>query len=238
MPVRCHPVAKLHDSSPAPSLFPRNGGTSQGAFPQHVGRRAAASCAISAAMTHNLRQLRLRKGWRLEDAAKAFGLSAKGYEKLEYSSRKLSLNRINKAAEVYGVSVAEVVSAQHEIPVVGTVSHGGTVLYGSIGDKDLIAPRPNDATSVTVALLVDKGVTVPGIAIENYFLYHDEKCAGVPDEHIGKLCFVKIRGGDALIRRIFLGSVVGRYDLVGIGFETMRDQEVEWSALLTWLKPR
>lgn len=196
------------------------------------------SCAISAAMTHNLRQLRLRKGWRLEDAAKAFGLSSKGYEKLEYSSRKLSLNRINKAAEVYNVSVAEVVSAQHEIPVVGTVSHGGTALYGSSGDKDLIAPRPNDATSATVALLVGKGVTVPGIAIENYFLYHDDKRPGVPEEHVGKLCFVKIRGGDALIRRVFSGSEIGRYDLVGIGFETMRDQEIEWSAMLTWLKPR
>lgn len=195
-------------------------------------------CAISLAMMHNLRQLRLRKGWRLEDAAKAFGLSAKGYEKLEYSTRKLSLNRISKAAEIYNVSISEVVSPQQEIPVVGTVAHGGVVRYGVVGENGLVAPRPNDATSATVALLVDTGVTVPGIAIENYFLYHDEKRPGVPEDHLGRLCFVSIAGGDTFVRRIFKGSAAGKYDLVGVGYETMRDQEIDWSALMTWLKPR
>lgn len=194
--------------------------------------------AFSRLMQHNLKKLRVRRSWRLEDAAMAFGLSAKGYEKLEYSTRKLSLERIKQAAQIYNVSVAEVVSAENEISIIGTVSHGGIVLYGSVGDQHQIAPRPEGATSATVALLVAEGVTVPGIAIENYLIYHDEKRPGVPDDHLGKLCFAQIEDGTTYIRRIYAGGEQGKYDLVGVGFETMRNQKIEWSALLTWLKPR
>lgn len=190
------------------------------------------------AMQHNLKTLRQRRGWRLQDAAEAFGLSPKGYEKIESGERSLSMQRAAKAAEVYGVSISEVVSAAHEIPVVGTVSHGGIVRYVMSGEIIEVAPRPSDATSETVALLVEKGVTVPGIAIEDYFIYHDEKRVGVPEEHLGKLCFAQIEGGDALIRRVYAGSESGVYDLVGVGFETIRNQKIVWSARLTWLKPR
>jgi len=200
---------------------------------------ASRACAQRfSVMQHNLKNLRKRRGWRLQDAAEAFGLSSKGYEKIEAGDRRLSADRISQAAQIYGVAVSEILSAAHEIPVVGTVSHGGIVRYVSIGDINSVAPRPNDATSETVALLVDKGVSVPGIAIEDYFIYHDDKRVGVPEEFLGKLCFVQIEGGDAMIRRVFPGSRPGVFDLVGIGFETLRDQPIAWSALMTWLKPR
>ncbi|WP_193763165.1 helix-turn-helix domain-containing protein [Methylorubrum sp. Q1] len=200
---------------------------------------ASQACEQSpAVMQHNLKILRKRRGWRLQDAAEAFGLSSKGYEKIESGERRLSADRISQAAQIYGVALSEIISASHEIPVVGTVSHGGTVHYASSGDINCVAPRPNDATSETVALLVDKGVSVPGIAIENYFIYHDEKRVGVPSEHLEKLCFVQIEGGDILIRRIYPGSSPDVFDLVGMGFETLRDKRVAWSALMTWLKPR
>jgi len=189
-------------------------------------------------MGHNLRNLRLRRGWRLEDAAEAFGLSPSGYNKLEYGDRKLSAERINKAAMIYAVTPAEVLADTAEIAVVGTVGHGGIVIYQTkIEENNPSAPRSPDATSETVALSVGRGVNVPGVADENCFIYHNEKRLGVPDEWIGKLCIVQVAGADAVIRRVFRGSQFGKFDLVGSGFETIRDAEAVWSARVEWVKP-
>lgn len=173
----------------------------------------------------------------MEDAATAFGLSPKGYEKLEYSERGLSLDRIIQASKIYAVSVEEVLAIGGPIEIVGTIAHGGMVHYHDEGAKLEIAPRPSGQFTHVAALRVNKGVALPGIALEDFIVYYGEKHEGVSNDFISKLCVVKIRNGDTLIRRVFAGGKSGSYDLVGVGLETIRNIDVEWSARIEWIKP-
>ncbi len=59
-------------------------------------------------MTNGLRALREQRGWTLEQAADAMGLSYGGYEKIERGERKLSQHRIARARAVYQASADEV----------------------------------------------------------------------------------------------------------------------------------
>lgn len=67
-------------------------------------------------MANNLKDLRRRRGWTQTEAALAFGLSKGGYVKIEDGDRKLSESYIRKAAEVYGVSEAEVIGQRTTVP--------------------------------------------------------------------------------------------------------------------------
>ncbi|MFG5121846.1 hypothetical protein [Methylorubrum sp. POS3] len=173
----------------------------------------------------------------MEDAANAFGLSPKGYEKLEYSERGLSLERIIQASKIYSVSVEEVLAVGEPIKIVGVITHGGVIHYHDESLKLEIAPRPSGQFAHAAALRVDKGVALPGIALEDFIVYYGEKHDGVSNDFISKLCVVKVRNGDTLVRRIFEGGKPDNFDLVGVGLETIRNAEIEWSARVEWIKP-
>ncbi len=63
-------------------------------------------------MGNNLKQLRQRRGWTMELAAHAMGQSTKGYEKIERGERRLTADRITRAAEVYQVPEVDVIGSR------------------------------------------------------------------------------------------------------------------------------
>ncbi len=190
-------------------------------------------------MGNNLKQLRQKRGWTMELAAHAMGLSTKGYEKIERGERRLTADRITRAAEIYQVPEVEVMGSRFPIRIVGQVARGGLVTYFSGSPEDFeTAPRPEDATSFTVCLIVSDGDALPGVAEEDWLIYHDEERPGVPEEWVGALCLVRVAGGETRMRRIFHGREPGLYDLFGNGHEPIRNVRVVSTAKVTWIKPR
>lgn len=61
-------------------------------------------------MGKTLKELRLEREWTQEQAADAFGLSKSGYIKIETGERSLSLKWLAKAAEIYGIPKAAILS--------------------------------------------------------------------------------------------------------------------------------
>ncbi|WP_187371414.1 helix-turn-helix domain-containing protein [Methylobacterium oryzihabitans] len=191
------------------------------------------------AMGNNLKQLRQRRGWTMELAASAMGLSAKGYEKIERGERRLTADRITRAAEVFQVPEVDVIGARNPVRVVGQVARGGLVtLYDGNREEFEVAPRPDDATLATVSLVVADGDALPCVAEEDWLIYHDEEKVGVPEEWIGALCHVCTTDGALRIRRIFHGREPELYDLFGTGYEPVRNADVVWTSKITWIKPR
>ena len=71
-------------------------------------------------MGNNLGKLRKSRRWTQDEASERFGMSTSGYRKLEYGERELKASDIEKAADVYGVSVSEVLN-RNTVRVVGRV---------------------------------------------------------------------------------------------------------------------
>ncbi|MGY2051711.1 helix-turn-helix domain-containing protein [Methylobacterium sp. JK268] len=192
-----------------------------------------------AAMANNLKELRRKRGWTMEVAADAMGLSTKGYEKIERGERRLTADRIARAAEIFQVSAIEIIGDRNPIKIIGEIKKGGIVKRFS-GSRELFedAPRPEDASQGTVALIVTEDGAMPAVAEENWLVYHDEEHAEVPEEWIGSLCVVSGRDGMMRIGRVFHGGRPGTYDLFTVGHDIVRGIDVEWAAKVTWLKPR
>ncbi|WP_238240986.1 helix-turn-helix domain-containing protein [Methylobacterium isbiliense] len=190
-------------------------------------------------MGNNLKTLRERKGWTVEDAASAMGLSKSGYEKIENGSRRLTLERIARAAQIYQVPQSDVINDRTNTGVVGEVVRGGRVRFFSPETPTLlVAPAPFDATIDTVALVVTDGDALPGVAEERWFVYHGTRRHGLPEDWIGDLCVVGLPDNVVLVRRPFHGRRAGTYDLFTLGTEPLLGTEIIWSAKIDWIKPR
>ena len=67
-------------------------------------------------MGNGLRDIRLKSGMSLEEAANALGLSKSGYRKKERSERGLSHDFIRRACELFGVSPEEIIGEIGGVP--------------------------------------------------------------------------------------------------------------------------
>lgn len=69
----------------------------------------------TAILSNNLKRLREASGMTQEQAAERFGLSKSGYVKIEDGERGLKSDRATRAAEIFGVTIAEVIGG-HAAP--------------------------------------------------------------------------------------------------------------------------
>lgn len=191
-------------------------------------------------MGNRLKDLRNRKGWTLDEAAERFGLSRGGYIKLERSERRLNSDYIAKAASVFGVPQSDVI-APDGVPVVGLAGGGpgGAVLFG-FGDGELgEAPVPPGVTEDTVALEV-RGNSMRGIAYHGWYIYYDDRRSPLTEDMLGEPCVLGLPDGRVVVKVPFQGRTAGRFDLESANpaYDTMRDQPVEWAALVIAIVPR
>jgi hypothetical protein len=177
--------------------------------------------------------LRESKGWTLERAAEAMGMSYGGYYKLERNERRLHGEYIAKAAQVFSVPESVVISDKATVRVVGSVRAGGHVETGASLQNIRTAPCPPASTPETVALIVE-GDVMPSVAKDGWLLYHEELVDGMPDEWIGKVCRVQLSDGTDVIREIYHGRDPGTFDLISSGYAPVRGVKVERAAKITW----
>lgn len=186
-----------------------------------------------------LKQLRLAKGWKQEEAAAAMGLSYGGYNKLEYGENQLTLVTIANAAKVYGVPKSYVLAGPETVPIVGFAGAGpnGEVVFeesaGELGE----APMPPGGTDRTVALEV-RGRSMRGIAENGWLVYYDDRKDPITDDLVGELCVVSVPERGVLVKTPQRGRIPGHFDLESTNDETMRDVRIEWAALVTAIVPR
>jgi transcriptional regulator with XRE-family HTH domain len=192
-------------------------------------------------MANNLSALRKKAGLSQDELAERMGTTRNQLAKLEGGARRLSDVWIDRAAKALGVDAGQLVTASAQgVPIVGDVGAGGLVSYSGEPQGALdMASRPPDASEATVAVNV-KGDSMPGVAEDGWLIYYDERVAGIPAEWIGQICVVWLSDGDRVyVKRVYRGKDPGTFDLISTGSNApMRDEEVDWSAKVTWIKPR
>lgn len=192
------------------------------------------------AMQNNLSALRKKRGWSQDDLAERMGTTRNQLAKLEGGARRLSDIWISRAANALGVDAGQLVTtAAEEVPVVGDVGAGGVITY--TGEEQGVVDgveRPPRAAPEMVAVRV-RGDSMPGVAEDGWLIYYEARVAGVPSEWLGEICVVWLPDDRVYVKRVFRGKDPGAFDLISTGgFGPLKDEEVEWSAKVAWIKPR
>lgn len=165
-------------------------------------------------------------------------MSRSGYIKVERQERKLSVDRLAKAAAIYQVAQSTIVSEETATKVVGFVELGGIVRFEDVQSSPVKLIAPPDG-AVTAKALEVRGGALPGVADDHWLVFYDDVLPGMPDDRVGELCVIAVDGGAAIrIGRVYRGEKPDRFDVVPPGYARVRDVEIEWSALVTWIKPR
>lgn len=189
-------------------------------------------------MANNLKRLRVERELSQEDLAALMNTTRNQLAKLESGARRLSDVWITRAAVALKVDPGALVADSTAVDVVGYVGAGSMITYygedeGALESVD----RPPGASDQTVAVLV-KGDSMPGVAEDRWVLYYDKRVRSVPDEWLNQLCVVWLPNERVYVKKVYRGRDPGTFDLVSTGhYEPMRDEEVEWSAKVQWIKP-
>jgi transcriptional regulator with XRE-family HTH domain len=177
------------------------------------------------------------------EAARAFGWPVSTYLGHENGDRNPSRAAAIRYSRAYGVrwewllenDGAPLPKAQ-PVKIIGIVEAAGRVVFyhpDKVRNCDDLPPHVGVAT---VAL--EAGAPLRGVA-ESGWLYFFENQKKPPSEDlVGKLCIVALKNGDVLVRTLQPGRKKDRYDLESSTEQTMRDQQIEWAARITWIKPR
>lgn len=198
-------------------------------------------------IAERLQFLRKRAGFgTATDAARAYGWPVSTYLGHENGDRNPGRDSAKRYAAAFRSSWEWILEGESKteerewptVPIVGDVGAGGKVVFAgeAQGHHDR-APRPPGASAETVAARV-RGDSMPGVAEDQWLIYYDVRVAGVPDDYVGELCVVWLPDDRVYIKKVYRGRDPGTFDLISTGFEPMRDEEVEWSAKVTWIKPR
>lgn len=186
-------------------------------------------------MGNRLRDLRLSRGWTHDDAAAAMKVSRGQFIKLERGERKLTDRYIEQAAKAFGVSLADVLEDGEPLtlPIVGRVgaSTDGQVLQDTDQGPFGTIEAPPGARGSEAAVEVSghsMGIYAPDGSLILYENRHEP-----PNEDIlGEVCVVGLPDGRTLVKRLLRGSRRGLFDLESVVGDTLRDQRVDWAAVV------
>jgi transcriptional regulator with XRE-family HTH domain len=193
-------------------------------------------------MGNRLKELRSERGWTHDRAAEAMAISRGQYIKLERGERRLTLDYIDRAAKAFSVDPTMIISEGGtvvSVPVVGRAGAGpsGEVIFDAEQQVLEEVPAPPGATRNTVGLGV-QGDSMRGIANDGWLIFYDDRHFPPTDEMLGELCVVGTAGGQTLVKFLAPGRGPGLYDLESYNAPTLRDEPVEWAALVTSIIPR
>ena len=78
---------------------------------------------------NNLKALQVAKGWTIDQAAEAMGISRGGYLKIQRGENRLTSTTLDLAARAFGVTTAEIIGSPNllTIPVMGRVGAGAQI---------------------------------------------------------------------------------------------------------------
>ena len=194
------------------------------------------SCVLTIpVMGNRLKSLRAARKWTHEEAATAMGVSRGQFIKLERGERRLTADYIEMAARAFGVSPADILEDGEPmtLPIVGRVgaSTDGQVLQDTDqGPFGTIEAPPGARGSEAAVEVVGHSMGI--YAPDGSLILYDNRHEPPNEDILGEVCVVGLPDGRTLVKRLLRGSRRGLFDLESIVGDTMRDQRVDWAAVV------
>ena len=187
---------------------------------------------------NNIKRLQSERGWTIDQAAEAVGISRGGYLKIQRGENRLTTTTIEQAARAFGVSRGEIVADDAaKVPVMGLASAGSdTVTFTDAQGPFDEVDAPDWATDKTVAVQI-RGTSL-GRLLDGWIAFYDDR-RDPPDESLhGRVCICGLTDGRVVIKKLRQGSAKARYHLESENEPTMFDVDLDWAAAVREMRPR
>lgn len=195
----------------------------------------------------HLKEWREHAGLTMEGLAERVGTSPGQLSDLEKGKRRYNRDWLEKFATALDIGVKDLFSppapagtsdpVARTVRVVGYVGAGDAAHYydAAQGPFDEVQ-APEYATKETVAAEV-RGPSI-GKHFDGWLVFYDERRSPVTPDMIGKLCVVGLLDGRILVKVIKAARTPGYYHLLSETEGPMNDEEIEWAAEVTGMRPR
>jgi transcriptional regulator with XRE-family HTH domain len=197
-------------------------------------------CCKAKTMANNLRQLRKEAKLTLEEVAQRAGTSNQMVGMLERGDRQLTQRWLEKLAPALDVQPYQIITdaPQDSVPIVGFVGAGSEAHYYSEaqnGGEFVRSPASGDTSGVAVEI---RGSSL-GPALDGWVAYYNDVRTPPTAEMMRKLCIVGLEDDRVLVKLLYPGSALGRYNLHSNTAEpVIENVPIRWAALVTDLGRR
>ncbi|HTE37541.1 MAG TPA: helix-turn-helix domain-containing protein [Reyranella sp.] len=176
---------------------------------------------------NRLRAIRNLRGRTLVDVAAELGISHVQLSRLELEKRPLMVKDLPMLGKALRVPPETILVMPADVRVVGTIGEGGRITENRKSIESVKGPRGADIT-ITAALRIAGNFLEPTLP-DGWVAFYEPKSECAPDQQIGALCIVRIRGGTWL-KQIRRGYTPGRFNLASAFSPMVEDAEIEWCA--------
>lgn len=176
-------------------------------------------------MANRLKHYREKKGLTQQQLGERLNSGRSTIVKLERGERPLTPSWLDRLSKELDCSPLDIMG--DEVPVVGKIGAGGSIIYEDVGSDDTIK-RPPETPGILIGLEVAGESMLPkydpGDVI---FISRDND--GVDPQDVGAYCACRLLSGETYLKKLAKGSRTGLYTLRSLNGSDMEDVELEWA---------
>lgn len=185
----------------------------------------------------------VKKGFSRRSLSAKAGLSESAIRDLLTRVDNPGIGTLRKVAEALEMPTDQLTGAGLEVPILGNIGAGGSILYyvdpdDELNGRDLrYVPRPPLAQGRLMALEVVGSSMLPKYE-EGDIIYVRRDHDGILLSYLNKYCAVRTGDGGTYLKILAPGSEAGKYTLRSLNAPDMENVEVVWAARVAFVMPR
>lgn len=185
-------------------------------------------------MKNRIASIRKKRGLSQSALAASLGTTLNMMGKLERGDRRLNSDWVVKLATALECDPSDLVG--DEVPIVGKIGAGGSVIYEDVGVDETIG-RPPDVDGRLVALEVAGFSMLPRFD-DGDVIYIAREYDGVDMGDVGSLCACRLREGETYLKLLAKGARPGLWTLRSYNAPDIEDVELQWATPIRAIIPK
>ena len=192
----------------------------------------------------NLRQIRKKSGFTLEQVADALGVTHPAILRWENGDANPRGKRLGQICDLFQVSLEDLYGAdKSRIAIAGKVGAGASVPLVDAYEKGnglYHVACPSELNGKNIVGVEVEGDSMFPIYRGGDVLFYTRDALGVPTEAIGSICVCEDESGQGWVKLVKVGAEKGLFSLISINpqAESMHDVKLKWAAPVRLHWPR
>lgn len=185
-------------------------------------------------MANRIKYFRERAGLTQTQLAGLLNSGRSTITKLERGERPLTTDWLDRISKELDCTPVELLG--DEVPIVGKIGAGGSVIYEDTGIDETIA-RPPETRGRLIGLEVVGESMLPKYDPGDVVFISREN-DGIDPHDVGSICACRLASGETYLKQLLKGSRPGLWTLRSMNAADMEDVELQWATPIRAITPR
>jgi transcriptional regulator with XRE-family HTH domain len=185
-------------------------------------------------MANRLAHMRKKAGLSQAELGQLLNSGRSTVTKLERSEIPLSDRWLDRLCPILKCTPADILG--DEVPVVGKIGAGGSIVFEDLGNDDTIS-RPPETNGELVGLEVVGDSMLPKFDPGD-LVFISREYDGIDPADIGAICACRLVTGETYLKQVLRGTKPGAWTLRSYNASDMENVELVWATPIRASKPR